>query len=269
MVHQLLARALWVLDRPPHVTFGLILARVLLSHEVVEACVIITKRVAVWICTDSRPHRVLLCVATRPALHSVCLVVHGPLYCARVATCLRSGVLAVLVLLIAVVDVVGAVLGGRRHDLWRLLQVLLYHVMLGYEVQVLHQALALVVLRLSALNGHDVGPAHTLELLWHAAHLLHVLRLLLVLHQLSLLALLALGLLLLGQESLVLLLVGEVLILQVKVHALQPLVVYLIDLLVYVFLLVHREAVGYALDATIIAATTILLRKIDAVGSHG
>lgn len=63
--------------------------------------------------------------------------------------------------------------------------------LLGDQVQILHQALALVVLRL--LGQLDYVAVGSLELLGHAADFLDVLALLLVLHQLSLLAFLTAG----------------------------------------------------------------------------
>ena len=63
--------------------------------------------------------------------------------------------------------------------------------LLGDQVQILHQALALVVLRL--LGQLDYVAVGSLELLGHATDFLDVLALLLVLHQLSLLAFLTTG----------------------------------------------------------------------------
>lgn len=83
--------------------------------------------------------------------------------------------------------------------------------------------------------------AGTLKLLSATTDLFHVLALLLVLHYLPFLALLTadLILLLLDDEVLVLLRVGEVaFVLEVQVHALQPLVIHLIYLLVNVLVLV-------------------------------
>lgn len=138
--------------------------------------------------------------------------------------------------------------------------------LLRYQVQILHQTLALVVLwLLSQLDNLAVG---SLELLRHATDLLDVLALLLILHELSLLAFLtARRLLLLEQKVLVLLSRWEALIPDVQIHALQSLVIELVYLLVYILGLLQRQltviATGHALDSSRIA---ILLRQVDAIG---
>lgn len=154
--------------------------------------------------------------------------------------------------------VVRAVFCCWRDITGRILKILVYHMMLSDQVEILHQAFALVVLCL-ARHLDDIGAGHGLELVWHPAHLFHVLTLLYVLHRFPLLAFLAWNLLLLGQERLVLLMILKVLILYVQIHTLQSLMIDLIDLLV------DTIAVRDALDA----ALAILLGEIDAVGSHG
>lgn len=150
-----------------------------------------------------------------------------------------------------------------------LVELVLHHVLLGNEVQILHEALALVVLwLLCQLNGFGVG---AFVLLWHAADLLHVLALVLILHELPLLTFLAArGLLLLEQEVLVLLRGWEVLVPDVQVHALESLVIQLVDLLVDVLGLLQRYlrvvAARYALDSGWVA--TIFLGQVDAVRAH-
>lgn len=150
-----------------------------------------------------------------------------------------------------------------------LVELVLHHVLLGNKVQILHEALALVVLwLLSQLDGFGVG---AFVLLWHTTDLLHVLALVLILHELPLLTFLAARcLLLLEQKVLVLLRGWEVLVPDVQVHALESLVIQLVDLLVDVLGLLQRYlrvvAARHALDAGWIAA--VFLGQVDAVRTH-
>ena len=129
---------------------------------------------------------------------------------------------------------------GGANIVQRLIQILLLlqHVLLGDQVQILHETLTLMVL---GLIGHvDDFTGRSLELLSAATYLLHVLGLLLILHDLPLLTLLTVDLvLLLDDEVLILLRVGEVVLLEIQVHTLQPLVVHRIYLLIYILCLVH------------------------------
>lgn len=88
------------------------------------------------------------------------------------------------------------------------------HMLLGDQIQILHEALALMVLWLPWHLQLDTTTLSN-KLFWHPTHFLYVFRLLNILHGLSLLRLLALNLWLLVQKCLALLLVLEILVLDI------------------------------------------------------
>jgi len=102
----------------------------------------------------------------------------------------------------------------------RLIQIrlLLQHLLLCYQVQILHETLALMMLRLLIRHVYDLSSG-SFKLFGARTDLFHVLCLLLILHDLPLLALLTVDLVLLLDDE-VLILLRKVFFLEIQVHTL-------------------------------------------------
>ena len=146
---------------------------------------------------------------------------------------------------------------GSISDRWctnRMIQILLLlqHVLLLNQIQILHETLALMVFGL-VCHMDDLS-CGSFKLLSTATYLLHMFSLLLILHYLPLLSLLTLDLILLMLRYEILILLRKILILKIQIHTLQSLMIHLIDLLVYILRLIQVKlllgvSIWYTLDA--------------------